>query len=472
MGHCSLGICRQNQAVVDTAVGFLQALGYQGIVDMGFRFDRRTGEYNLLDVNPRIGGAFRLFVDTNGLDVAKALYLDLTNQEVHAGPPSEGRRWLKEDSDMVAFRQYRRLNEISLGSWLRSLRGVEEGATFSWRDPMPFVGTFAQLAGQTLGGRRERLWRAGRPQAVGRLLRQGPTGARRDPGRPPSPRVTISYDTGGLEQARVKRYFESGATFWDSVYEGSDVFARIHQHRLGAALAYVESLHLPAGTRCLDAGSGAGLAAIELARRGFMVDAVDPAQAMVDMLSTRVQRVNLEGPVSPHRGDVHSLDFDDARFKVAIALGVIPWLHSPELALRELSRVLEPGGWLIVNADNRSRLSRLLDPWSYPGIIWLRSRGKAALGGLSKRPMATPSPTARMHSRRQFDRMMAGAGLIKVDSTSFGYGPFTLLGRRILPRAIGLRVNSRLQDLSDGGLAPLRALGAQYLVLARKATGP
>ena len=68
--------------------------------------------------------------------------------------------------------------------------------------------------------------------------------------------------------------------------------------------------------------------------------------------------------------------------------------------------------------------------------------------------------------------MMAGAGLIKVDSTSFGYGPFTLLGRRILPRVIGVRVNSRLRELSDSGYTPLMALGAQNLVLARKATGP
>jgi ubiquinone/menaquinone biosynthesis C-methylase UbiE len=283
--------------------------------------------------------------------------------------------------------------------------------------------------------------------------------------------MTINYGAGGLEQGRVQRYFESGATFWDTVYEGSDVFARIHQHRLGAALASVDSLRLPAGTRVLDAGAGAGLAAVELARRGFIVDAVDPAQAMVDLLTTRARQVGLEGQVSTHRGDVHALDFEAGSFKVALALGVIPWLHSPELALRELSRVLEPGGWLIVNADNRSRLNRLLDPWSYPGVTSLRSVGKAALGKLRQRPLSAPAPTARMHSHRQFDRMLTDAGMIKIDSTSFGYGPFTLLGRGILPPALGIRLNARLQDLSDSGLAPLGGLGAQYLVLARKSGG-
>src|SRR6202171_4981347 len=109
--------------------------------------------------------------------------------------------------------------------------------------------------------------------------------------------MTINYGAGGLEQGRVQRYFESGATFWASVYEGSDVFARIHQHRLGAAPASVDSLNLPAGTRVLDAGAGAGLAAVELARRGFIVDAVDPAQAVGALLSTRARPVGREGQV-------------------------------------------------------------------------------------------------------------------------------------------------------------------------------
>ena len=153
MGHCSLGICRQNPEVIAAATRFLTALGYRGIVDLGFRFDSRTGLYNLYDVNPRIGGCFRLFVDKGGLDVARALYLDLTGQEVSAGAAQEGRRWLKEDSDIVAFREYRRLHGLRAGSWLASLRSVDEGATFAWRDPMPFAASMLRLTTNFVGGR-------------------------------------------------------------------------------------------------------------------------------------------------------------------------------------------------------------------------------------------------------------------------------------------------------------------------------
>ena len=39
------------------------------------------------------------------------------------------------------------------------------------------------------------------------------------------------------------------------------------------------------------------------------------------------------------------------QFPLVVALGVIPWLHSPTKALSEMARVLERGGYLVVNAD-------------------------------------------------------------------------------------------------------------------------
>ena len=73
-----------------------EGLGYRGILDIGYRFDHRDGQYKLLDVNPRIGGTFRLFVGADGMDVLRALYLDLTGQDVPTSAAQEGRRWLVE----------------------------------------------------------------------------------------------------------------------------------------------------------------------------------------------------------------------------------------------------------------------------------------------------------------------------------------------------------------------------------------
>jgi len=81
-GVTSLGVCLHNPVVVKTTADFMKAIGYQGILDIGYRFDRRDGQYKVLDVNPRIGCTFRLFTATNGMDAARALYLDMTGQSV------------------------------------------------------------------------------------------------------------------------------------------------------------------------------------------------------------------------------------------------------------------------------------------------------------------------------------------------------------------------------------------------------
>ena len=44
-----------------TTCDFMQAIGYHGILDIGYRRDQRDGSYKVLDVNPRIGCTFRLF---------------------------------------------------------------------------------------------------------------------------------------------------------------------------------------------------------------------------------------------------------------------------------------------------------------------------------------------------------------------------------------------------------------------------
>jgi D-aspartate ligase len=153
MGHCSLGVCRQNRAVIKITVRFLESVGYRGIVDIGYRFDHRDGQYKILDVNPRLGGAFRLFVDANGLDVVRALYLDLTDQPVPVPVPQDGRRWLREDSELLSMWQYRRTDNLQFWEWIRSLRGVRETSTFSLLDPVPFIASMSHLVAETVRGR-------------------------------------------------------------------------------------------------------------------------------------------------------------------------------------------------------------------------------------------------------------------------------------------------------------------------------
>jgi len=169
-GQTSLGLCTWNERVAETTREFMKRLGYRGILDIGYRYDRRDDQYKLLDVNPRIGAAFRLFLGTGGMDVVRALYFDLTGRSVPAERPREDRRWLVENYDVASSIKYCVDGVLTPRRWLGSFKGVEEAAWFARDDLRPFAAMCAHsmryAAGNLVGvtDRRPEWWRRGRPQ--------------------------------------------------------------------------------------------------------------------------------------------------------------------------------------------------------------------------------------------------------------------------------------------------------------------
>jgi D-aspartate ligase len=159
VGATSLGICLRNEVVEKTTKDFMKAIDYRGVLDIGYRYDARDGQYKVLDVNPRVGATFRLFLATNGMDVVRAMYLDLTGQPVPSAPTCEGRKWVVEKGDLISFRHYRRDGKLKFVEWVRSFRGVQEAAWFATDDFVPFALMCLELSGQAIRWLAKFLWR-------------------------------------------------------------------------------------------------------------------------------------------------------------------------------------------------------------------------------------------------------------------------------------------------------------------------
>src|SRR5881275_2894625 len=149
-GSTSLGICLRNEAVESSTKKLMKAVSYRGVLDIGYRYDARDGQYKLLDVNPRIGATFRLFVAEDDMDVARAMYLDLTGQPVVPGTPRPGRKWFVEDQDLVSCLRYHRQGNLTFRQWIASFRGVEEAAFYASDDLYPCVTRAMALCGEAL----------------------------------------------------------------------------------------------------------------------------------------------------------------------------------------------------------------------------------------------------------------------------------------------------------------------------------
>jgi predicted ATP-grasp superfamily ATP-dependent carboligase len=138
-GPTTLGKAVVNDPLRQQAEALLQAISYSGITDLDYRLDKRDGQYKLLDFNPRIGAQFRLFEDRAGVDVARALYLDLTGRRIPRPRPIEGRTFIVEFHDLAASLGYFRQGGLTLHEWRLSLKGTRELAWFSRDDPLPFL---------------------------------------------------------------------------------------------------------------------------------------------------------------------------------------------------------------------------------------------------------------------------------------------------------------------------------------------
>jgi D-aspartate ligase len=148
-GITALGVCDPCEAIVDSTRRVVRAAGYRGVLDVDFVYDPRDGLHKMLDVNPRPGAHFRLFADRNGLDVVRALYLDMTGQALPPVEPLWGRRFVVEDVDLYASVGLWRKGRLTLSGWLKSYRGVAETAYVARDDPVPSTLFVRDLAWKT-----------------------------------------------------------------------------------------------------------------------------------------------------------------------------------------------------------------------------------------------------------------------------------------------------------------------------------
>lgn len=127
---------------------FCAKVGYRGIFDMDWRLDHRTGRYYLLDFNPRVGAQFRMFEDSAGIDVVRAMHLDLSGRPIPVGSQIDGERFIVEPWDLANLLSTRRLPLHGLGG-----AGRPRGAWLAGDDMTPVVSAATHQIRRSVGAR-------------------------------------------------------------------------------------------------------------------------------------------------------------------------------------------------------------------------------------------------------------------------------------------------------------------------------
>jgi len=133
-----------------------------------------------------------------------------------------------------------------------------------------------------------------------------------------------------------RQYFDQVANQWDTMR--SSFFSEAVRDR---ALAAAE---VQAGLLAADIGAGSGFITEGLLKAGLRVIAVDQSQAMLEVMQRK-----FEGqPVTYRLGTSEALPLDESSVHYVFGNMVLHHVEQPLEAIREMARILRPGGKLII----------------------------------------------------------------------------------------------------------------------------
>lgn len=128
------------------------------------------------------------------------------------------------------------------------------------------------------------------------------------------------------------------------------------------------------GRRMLEIGCGDGSMAVELARRGAEVTAIDASAVMI---SAARQRAQAERVVIDFRlATADNLPFQPTQFDLVVAVTILCFVENAAPVFSEIARVLRPGGRLVIGELNRWSTwaaERRLRAW-LGSALWRRGR--------------------------------------------------------------------------------------------------
>jgi ubiquinone/menaquinone biosynthesis C-methylase UbiE len=239
---------------------------------------------------------------------------------------------------------------------------------------------------------------------------------------------------------QVNELFTQTVDDWARFYENpkpANLTAQNLVSRRRFAIEMIEA-KLPKGSKILDVGCGTGHLAAELARRGYETWGTDLSEGMIQYAREHYN------PDRFQAADIEKIPFPDNTFDGIVCLGVMEYLGSDEPALREMHRVLKPGGHAVITTPSS------ICPFFYMdrGLVRARFIARPVVGAVRRlfggelRP-AQPYPKVqhRRYRRGPWVELMRSHGLELEDWVCHSWGWYGL--ERFFPQGAFCRASDR-----------------------------
>ena len=133
--------------------------------------------------------------------------------------------------------------------------------------------------------------------------------------------------------------------FWNKISPVYDIFENVYNRKVYKGTGIKVAEFIDESDNVLECACGTGAITEEIAKKAQKVLATDFAEGMLKRAKKKCRRY---GNVSFQFADITDLAFDNASFDKVVAGNVIHLLPEPAKAMKELGRVVKPGGKIII----------------------------------------------------------------------------------------------------------------------------
>ena len=167
----------------------------------------------------------------------------------------------------------------------------------------------------------------------------------------------------------VDRLYDYFAPVYDFLFPHVESYGDTAQH-------IVNNL-IESGDRVLDLGAGTGILTVMMAPKAASVVACDLNRAMIERARKKSIKRGVAAKISYNQGNATELPFRDGSFTVVTSAFMEVYLTVEEKTemLREIHRVLAPGGRVIFMTGNGEVSGRYIKRWQWEQIFGNTSYG-------------------------------------------------------------------------------------------------